>query len=243
MNFSPRVLLPVFSTLALSASLMTGCGNQEEDLNLESLPVVTSEDEKSDNPISPSFYWIRPSRGTIACVRPPCPIAEGRRVNSWERQLIYKFDLRGLKLSSNAQQAFDTQRGSLLLYGKYTTATAYGEKVTVLQVTRATGPVSQSSSDNLDSDSYYSIKERTSPSCTGDNCPAFEISMLGGGVVGPIQIAGVNLTRLELNEAQKTSLMSELKAGTAYLSITGVKNLIANVSQAFRPLSAPPLTQ
>lgn len=228
-------------SLSLSASLLIGCGDavEEADLDLESLSVVTPEDEKSDNPSAPSFFWVRPTAGTIACFAPPCARAEVRHVNMPEAQLIYKFDWRGLKLTAQQKADAEAQVPNLLIYGKYTAAKAYGKPVTVLQVTRANLAASTASSDNVN-DSYYSIKETSTP-CMGGTCPTLTATMLGNGVVGPLQIQSVDLSRLSADPTFQSSLTSEFKAGTAYVSITGIRNSVANVSQAFRPLSAPPL--
>jgi len=225
---------------SLSASLLVGCGS-DEDLSLDSLPVVTTEDEKSDKAGSPSFYWVRPSATPIYCIKAPCATTEVRQVNTPFAQLIYKFDWRGLKLSSADQMTAESQRSSMLLYGKYTSATAFGEKVTVFQVTRASLQVSDITSDDFKNDSYYSVKALTTPSCTSGTCPTLVATMLGNGVVGPIQLVGADLSRLSQDPTLQNSLAGELKAGTAYMSVTGIKSLVANVSQVFRPFGAPPL--
>lgn len=229
-------------SLSLSASLLIGCGNpaDEADLDLETLPVVTPEDEKSDNPSAPSFFWVRPSGAAIACIVAPCPRAEVRTVNQPDTQMVYKFDWRGLKLTTQQKADAEAQVPNMLMYGKYTSTTAYGKKVTVLQVTRANVAASDATSDNVGNDSYYSIKESATP-CMGGSCPTLVATMLGNGFVGPLQIQSADLSRLSADPTFQSSLNGEFKAGTAYVSITGIRNSVASVSQAFRPLNAPPL--
>jgi hypothetical protein len=226
-------------SLTLSLSLI-GCGQEEADLDIESLPVVTADDEKSDNPSAPSFFWSRPSPGTIACIAAPCPRAEVRQVNQPGTELVYKFDWRGLRLTAEQKANAEAQASDLLLYGKYTSATAFGKKVTVLQVTRANLAVSGSTSDNVSADSYYSIKQSETP-CMGGSCPTLVAVMLGNGFVGPLQLQSADLSRLSPDPTFQNALTAELKAGTAYASITGIQNSVANVSQAFRPLGSPSL--
>jgi hypothetical protein len=237
MNVLLRAALP----LTLSCSLFAACGSEGEDLDLETLPVVNPGDEKSDSTSSPTFFWVRPTATSIACIAPPCPKAEVTQVNTPNAQPIYKFDWRGLKLTSAQQKETESQLGSLMLLGKLTTATAYNQKVKVLQVTRATQKWSVGASDDPRNDQYYSVKAINNPSCSGMDCPTLEINMLGNGIVGPIQITSANLNKLSQSQTTKDALVNELKAGTAYISTTSIKNLVANVSEVFRPLGAAPL--
>jgi hypothetical protein len=229
-------------SLSLSASLLIGCGDasEEADLDLESLPVVTADDEKSDNPSAPSFFWVRPSGGEIHCLAAPCPRAEVRHVNMSDTQFIYKFDWRGLRLTPQQKADAEAQASSMLIYGKYTSGTAFGKPVKVLQVTRANLAASDASNDNVGSDSYYSVKESSTP-CMGGSCPTLLVTMLGNGIVGPLQLQSADLSRLSPDPTFQSTLTGEFKAGTAYISITGIKDSVASVSQAFRPLSAPPI--
>lgn len=226
--------------LFIAAPFFAACGDGD-DLDLDSLPVVTAADEKSDNPSSPSFFWVRPQAGPIACIRPPCPTAQVTQVNTGSGQPIYKFDYRGLKLSTTDQATLDGSRASMLLYGKYTSATAYKEKVTVFQVTRANQLLAISALDDADNDKYYSIKATSVP-CTGATCPVYEAAMLGNFVVGPVQLTDVDLGRLQLPTTVSSALAGEFKAGTDFISVSDITTAkVANATQAFRPFGSAQL--
>lgn len=225
--------------LFLAAPLFTACGDGE-DVDLDSIPVVTTDDEKSDKPGSPTFFWVRPQPGPIACIRPPCPTAQVRQVNVSDVQAIYKFDYRGLKLSSTDQATLDAGRSSMLLYGKYTSATAYKEQVTVFQVTRANQLLATSGFDDIENDKYYSVKATTVP-CTGGTCAQYEAAMLGNFIVGPVQLLDIDLGRLQLPAPVAAALASEFKAGTDFISVSDITAKVANATQAFRPFGAAQL--
>ena len=230
----------LFAALAAPATALVGCApDADADLDIDSLPLYSADDEKADNTSSSQVAWVRPLPGPIACIIPPCPTAEVRTVNSSTVEPIYRFDWRGMKLTAQQVKDAEAQRGNMLISGKRTTATAYGQKVTVLQVSRASVQVSDKSSDNFDSDRYYSVKANTTV-CVKDPCPTLTAQPLGQ-TTAPSQWTGVDLKRLEISQGQSATLMNEIKAGTVYLSVTSAQNQVAQVSQAFRPFLAPPL--
>lgn len=229
----------LFAALVAPATALVGCApDADADLDLDSLPLYSVDDEKADNTSSNQVFWVRPLPGPIACIIPPCPTAEVQQVNSSNVEPIYRFDWRGMKLSAQQVKDAEAQRSNMLISGKRVTATAYGQKVTVLQVSRASVQVSDKSSDNFDADRYYSAKAVT---CVKDPCPMLTAQPLGQPVTSAAQWTGVDLKRLELSQGQSTTLINEIKAGSVYLSVTSTLNQVAQVSQAFRPFLAPPL--
>ncbi len=230
----------LFAALAAPATALVGCApDADADLDIDSLPLYSADDEKADNTSSSQVAWVRPLPGPIACIIPPCPTAEVRTVNSTTVEPIYRFDWRGMKLTAQQVKDAEAQRGNMLISGKRTTATAYGQKVTVLQVSRASVQVSDKSSDNFDSDRYYSVKSNSTV-CVMDPCPTLNAQLLGKSTA-PSQWTGIDLKRLELSQGQSATLMNEIKAGTVFLSVTSTQNQVAQASQAFRPFLAPPL--
>lgn len=234
--------LPLFALLAVPTLSLVGCSpDADADLDLETLPLYSVDDEKADKAgNSTQVVWVRPLPGPVACIIPPCPTAEVRQVNSTNVEPIYRFDWRGLKLSAAQVKDAEAQRDNMLLSGKYTKATAYGQQVTVLQVSRAGVQVSNSSSDNFDSDRYYSVKANSTV-CVMEPCPTLTAQPLGQPATAAVTWTGVDLKRLQLTQAQATSLASELKTGSVTLSVTSTPRQVAQVSQAFRPFGSPTL--
>lgn len=231
----------LFAALVAPTTALVGCApDGDADLDLDALPLYSVDDEKADNASSSQVVWVRPLPGPIACIIPPCPTAEVQQVNSSSVEPIYRFDWRGLKLTAQQVKDAEAQRANMLISGKRTTATAYGQKVTVLQVSRANVQVSDKSSDNFDSDRYYSVKANTTV-CVKDPCPTLTAQPLNQPKASPSQWTGVDLKRLELSQGQSATLINEIKAGSVYLSVTAAQNQVAQVSQAFRPFLAPPL--
>lgn len=234
--------LPLFALLAVPTVSLVGCSpDADADLDLETLPLYSVDDEKADKAgNSTQVVWVRPLPGPVACIIPPCPTAEVRQVNSTNVEPIYRFDWRGLKLSAAQVKDAEAQRDNLLLSGKYTKATAYGQQVTVLQVSRAGVQVSNASSDNFDSDRYYSVKANSTV-CVMEPCPTLTAQPLGQPTTAAVTWTGVDLKRLQLTQAQATTLASELKTGSVTLSVTSTPRQVAQVSQAFRPFGSPVL--
>lgn len=234
--------LPLFALLAVPTVSLVGCSpDADADLDVDSLPLYSVDDEKADKAgNSTQVVWVRPLPGPVACIIPPCPTAEVRQVNSTNVEPIYRFDWRGLKLSAAQVKDAEAQRDNMLLSGKYTKATAYGQQVTVLQVSRAGVQVSNASSDNFDSDRYYSVKANSTV-CVMEPCPTLTAQPLGQPTSAAVTWTGVDLKRLQLTQAQATALASELKAGTVTLSVTSTPRQVAQVSQAFRPFGSPTL--
>lgn len=234
--------LPLFALLAVPTLSLVGCSpDADADLDLETLPLYSVDDEKADKAgNSTQVVWVRPLPGPVACIIPPCPTAEVRQVNSTNVEPIYRFDWRGLKLSAAQVKDAEAQRDNMLLSGKYTKATAYGQQVTVLQVSRAGVQVSNASSDNFDSDRYYSVKANSTV-CVMEPCPTLTAQPLGQPATAAVTWTGVDLKRLQLTQAQATSLASELKTGSVTLSVTSTPRQVAQVSQAFRPFGSPTL--
>jgi hypothetical protein len=234
--------LPLFALLAVPTVSLVGCSpDADADLDVDSLPLYSVDDEKADKAGNTTqVVWVRPLPGPVACIIPPCPTAEVRQVNSTNVEPIYRFDWRGLKLSAAQVKDAEAQRDNMLLSGKYTKATAYGQQVTVLQVSRAGVQVSNASSDNFDSDRYYSVKANSTV-CVMEPCPTLTAQPLGQPTSAAVTWTGVDLKRLQLTQAQATALASELKAGTVTLSVTSTPRQVAQVSQAFRPFGSPTL--
>jgi hypothetical protein len=234
--------LPLFALLAVPTVSLVGCSpDADADLDVDSLPLYSVDDEKADKAGNTTqVVWVRPLPGPVACIIPPCPTAEVRQVNSTNVEPIYRFDWRGLKLTAAQVKDAEAQRDNMLLSGKYTKATAYGQQVTVLQVSRAGVQVSNASSDNFDSDRYYSVKANSTV-CVMEPCPTLTAQPLGQPTSAAVTWTGVDLKRLQLTQAQATALASELKAGTVTLSVTSTPRQVAQVSQAFRPFGSPTL--
>jgi len=234
--------LPLLALVAAPAASLMGCSpDADADLDLDTLPQYSVEDEKADKAGSTTqVVWIRPLPGPVACIMPPCPTAEVRQVNSTNVEPIYRFDWRGLKLTAAQVKDAEAQRDGMLMSGKYTKATAYGQTVTVMQVSRAGLQVSNASSDNFDSDRYYSVKANTTV-CVKEPCPTLTAQPLGGPATSAVNWTGVELKRLQLSQAESATLLSEIKAGNVTLSVTSTPNQVAQVSQAFRPFGSPTL--
>lgn len=234
--------LPLFALLAVPTASLVGCSPAEDaDLDLDTLPLYSVEEEKADKAGSTTqVVWVRPMPGPVACIIPPCPMAEVRQVNSTNVEPIYRFDWRGLKLTAAQVKDAEAQRSNMLLSGKYTKATAYGQPVTVLQVSRAGLQASAASSDNFDSDRYYSVKANNTV-CVMEPCPTLTAQPLGQPVTSAVTWTGVDLKRLQLSQGESTTLLNEIKAGSVTLSVTATPKQVAQVSQAFRPFGAPTL--
>lgn len=236
MKTSTVVRMFALASLALSP-VLAGCG--EGELELDTLPLVTEEDEKADTTAGTTYLFIRPLAGRIACFAPPCATAEARQVNSTKTELVYKFDWRGLKLSEEQVAQMEAQRATMLLSGKYTRSTAFGQPVKVFQVTRAAVPVSASSTDNLDVDAYYQVKANATV-CVSDPCPSMDAQKLGS-TAASTKWTSVDLGQLRVPQTVGAGLVSEIRAGKAFLSVSNVANQVANVTQVFRPHNAPTL--
>jgi hypothetical protein len=217
--------------LGVSAS---GCGT-EDDFDLSSLPEVT-EDDKADKTGNP-LVWIRPSAFKLYCFRQPCADKQVVEVNGGATRLVYKYDWRSLRLTKAEQEDAEKNAGSMLLYGRFTTVKVSGEDMAVLQMTRANKPVSTTSSDQPTNDSYLVTKTPSPASCTTPPCPLLEGTLLNPkGTVAPNLWQGLDTSRLGLNKTDEGALLDDLKAGKAYVSVSGVSKDTARISQAFRPL-------
>lgn len=221
--------------LGISTFGAAGCGTEEE-FDLNSLPEAT-EDDKADKTGSP-LVWIRPSTFKLYCFRQPCADKQVVEVNGGATQIIYKYDWRSLKLSAADLDAAEKNAGSYLVYGRYATVRVSGEDMKVLQITRAHKPVSTTSADQPTSDSYLGTKAPDPTSCTTPAvCPVLEGTRLNGkGAVAPDQWQALDTSRLGLNKTDEGTLLSDLKAGKAYVSVSAVQKDTARVSQAFRSI-------
>lgn len=231
-----------FASLCLSAaltlSLGAGCGPQDDDFSLDTLPEA-SEDEKADSSVK--YAWVRPSTFPIVCFRQPCATHQVREVNAGgTTKLIYAFDWRSMKLSAAQIADAEAGIGSLLVYGRYTTVQVKGEAMTVLQITRALAPTSAKSNDNVGSDRYYAVTASNAV-CVADPCPTLSAQALGPAGGSADMWNKADLARLQLSATAEATLVSELKAGKANLAVTGISAQVAKVSQAFRPITAAPL--
>ena len=210
-----------------------GCGS-EDDFDLNSLPEVT-EDEKADTTGSP-LTWVRPSAFKLYCFRNPCADKQVVEVNGGQTRLIYKFDWRALKLSTTAQTDAEKAIGSMLVYGRYATVKVSGEDMTVLQISRANKAVSTKTTDQPESDLYASTKKPDPTACKTAPCPVLEASLLNPkGTVAPTTWSTLDTSRLGLTKTDEGSLLSDLDAGKAYVSVTVSKDA-ARVTQAFRSI-------
>lgn len=216
----------------------TGCGQEDDSLDLSDVPIV-SEDEKTDV-ISASgsrFMWVRPNSTDIRCVRPPCPTAILDDVNMATSELSYGFDWRALKLSAADQASLAANASKLLLYGKYTTAKMSGESVQIYQVTRANPRVSEQSRDNTELDGYFTV-QATNPTCSQPPCTYSAMLMNRSSRA---QWTDVDLSRLGLPQNARQMLVSELQKGSAYVSIELTTAMPVVVTEAFRSYNAAPL--
>lgn len=218
--------------LGISTFGAAGCGTEEE-FDLSALPEVT-EDDKADKTGSP-LVWIRPSAFKLYCFRQPCADKQVVEVNGGATRLIYKYDWRSLKLSAADLDAAERNAGTFLVYGRYATVKVSGEDMTVLQMTRAYKPVSTTSTDQPTSDSYLGTKA-PDPSCTAP-CPVLEGTLLNPkGTVAPNAWQALDTARLGLSKTDEGTLLSDLKASKAYVSVSAVNKDTARVSQAFRSI-------
>jgi hypothetical protein len=110
----------------------------------------------------------------------------------------------------------------------------------IFQITRANLRVTDRSTDNPEVERYYQT-QGVDGQCPQVPCPTqWRATLLGKG--GQTESwKGISLKRLELAPAAEQALTNELKAGQAYLSVSGVIDQTAQVTQAFRPLKAEPL--
>lgn len=223
--------------LASGLMVAAGCGTND-DLDLSQLPIASEDAMAATTPGELVFQWVRPSAAEIYCLRAPCPAYVTTDVNLARQDLTYAIDWRALRLPTDKQTALSDQAGRALLYGRYTTAKAFGEKVQVFQVTRANLPVSQQSIDTPDSDRYYSV-HASAPTCQQPPCQGLSASLLNK--LQPEQWSGVDLGRLGLTPAAQEKLLSELQSGTAYVSTHDVSRMPVVLSEAFRPYTAAPL--
>jgi len=223
--------------LASGLSVATGCG-AGDDLDLSQLPIASEDAMAATTSGDLLFQWVRPSAAEIYCLRAPCPAYAIADVNLERQNLTYAIDWRALRLPTEQQTALADNAGRALLYGRYTTARAFGEKVQVFQVTRANLPVSQQSVDTPDSDRYYSV-HAAAPTCQQPPCLALSANLLNK--IQPEQWSGVDLTRLGLTPAAQEKLLSELQSGTAYVSAHDVSRMPVVLTEAFRPYNAASL--
>jgi len=228
------LMVGAFSSMLLLAG---GCG-QEEDLDLSTLPLV-SEDKTDTVPGLRPLAWTRPSLFDVQCIRAPCSTHMIYDVNTGHSELAYAYDWRALRLSKAQEEQAEKDAGSMLLYGRYATAKAFGESVLVYQVSRANLRVAAQASDSPVSDRYYST---SAASCPQTPCTSLRAQLLNQ-TAAPTEWAGVDLRRLELSKAAAAQLENELRAGKAYISVETAPQRLetAQVRQAFRPLLAPPL--
>lgn len=226
----------------LTAACLAGCGGSGDkvDFNLSQIREVS--EDGGDRPGSSALTWTRPSSSQVNCVRAPCPSILLDDVNSDdEGQLVYMLDWRALKLSESEQSGAASSPSTLLLYGRYTATTALGEPVRIFQITRANVRVSENSRDNPDTDLYYSVAATNEP-CPNEPCPAaWRATLLKLGAQ-PELWSAINLKPLQLSPDREESLVNELKAGKAYLSVSHVTDQggaqVALATQAFRPLKS-----
>lgn len=231
-------------TLALATALVTsglfanGCGNEEYDEN--SLPEVTEADEKADK-TGASFVWVRPGAFTIQCLREPCSTIMASEVNTGNQQLVYAIDYRALKLSAAQKKNAEENRGKTFLYGKYTKTTVSGEAVSVLQVTRGYQAASERTSDNPAKDLYFGGKTNATV-CVTDPCTTIDVQQLNSSTTAPTTWSKLDLKSLGVSTSAETTIVSEFRANTAYVSVTGaITGGVAKISQVFRDLKAAPL--
>lgn len=229
----------------LFAACIAGCGGSGDDVDFNLSQISEVSEEGGDRPGSSALTWTRPSSSQVNCVRAPCPSIMLDDVNSDNKgQLVYMLDWRALKLTESEQSGAASNPSTLLLYGRYTSTTALGEPVRIFQITRANSRVSENSRDNPETDLYYSVAATNEP-CPQEPCPAaWRATLLKLGAQ-PELWGAINLKPLQLPPAREEALISELKAGKAYLSISRVSDQggaqVALATQAFRPLQASPL--
>jgi hypothetical protein len=236
---------PLFSTLTLGFLVATlaaapGCGAEEEDFNLDSL-LAASEDEKADKPQGTSaLTWTRVSSSMLNCIRFPCPSTILNDVNAGVTQFVYQLDWRALNLSREDQKSAQDNASKMLLYGRYTPIRVKGEPMRIFQITRANLRVSNSTTDNAETDRYYQL-QGIDGQCPQAPCPISWRATLLGRNAQPEAWTGINVKRLQLAPTAEQSLLAELKKGQAYLSVSHMIGEEAQASQAFRPLKAEPL--
>lgn len=227
-----------FLTTALLGA--PGCGSDSTDLDLNTI-LEASEDDKADQPQGTSaLTWTRVSSSMLNCIKAPCPSTILNDVNVGVTQFVYQLDWRALKLSKADQQKAEGQASKMLLYGRYTPVKVQGEPLRIFQITRANLRVTDRSTDNPEVERYYQT-QGTDGQCPQQPCPTQWRATLLGKSGQPEAWKGINLKRLELAPSAEQALVNELKAGQAYLSVSGVTDDQAQVTQAFRPLKAEPL--
>ncbi|HMY59908.1 MAG TPA: hypothetical protein PKL17_04230 [Pseudomonadota bacterium] len=227
-------------TLALGiafAATVSGCGQGNDDTDIDTLPVVT-EDDKADTTGSP-LIWVRPSSFPIYCIGYPCATKQVAEVNGGEGRLIFKYDWRALKLTATEQTTAEANHFNMLLRGRYNTVKVSGQPMTVLQISRASVKVSSSSDDNAEKDSFYLTKEAP---CSKQPCPAVQAEMINK-TAAPEVWATVDLSRLGLSTTQQQSLLTEMqdKTGQVYVSQATTPTGSKQISQAFRSIKSPAL--
>lgn len=231
------VVLSAGVSAALALTLAAGCGPQDDEFSLDSLPEAT-EDEKADS--TGKYAWVRPSAFPITCIRQPCASHQVREVNGTNTQLVYLYDWRALKLTTTQTDDADAKAPSMLLYGRYTPVKVLGETMTVFQVTRALAPASTKTADRFGVDRYYSVAA-SGTVCVKEPCPTLAGQALGVRAGSPDMWNRADLRRLQLSTTAEDALVAELRSGKAYLAVTGVTAQVADVSQAFRPFTAAAL--
>lgn len=226
----------------LFAACIAGCGGGSDDVGFNRSQISEVSEDGGDRPGSSALTWTRPSSSQVNCVRAPCPSIMLDDVNSEDKgQLVYLLDWRALKLSESAESDAASNPSTLLLYGRYTSATALGEPVRIFQITRANVRVSENSRDNPQTDLYYSVVARNEP-CPQQPCPAaWRATLLKLGAQ-PELWSAINLNPLQLPPDREAGLVDELKAGKAYLSVSRVTEQggaqVALSTQAFRPIKS-----
>lgn len=229
-------------TLALGiafSSAVSGCGQVEEDVDWDSLPVAT-DDEKADSTAG-GLTWVRPSAFPIYCIGAPCATKQVFQVNGDDAHLLYKYDWRALKLSAKDQEAADANHFNMLLRGRYATIKVMGRDMEVFQITRANMKVSTVSGDNVERDAYFVTK---APVCSKQPCAVVQADRLNNKAGLPAEMwPTVDLTRLGLSDTQQRALLAEMqdKTGQVFVSQTTTPTGDKQISQAFRNLKAPPL--
>lgn len=214
------------AALALSIAPLSACGTAE-DAALDELPIADEElDGKADQ--AAVYSWIRPSIGTVRCLRAPCASHVSRPVNSGEGRNTYLYDLRSLRLSAAKQESVTARLGSMLLRGRYAKIVVSGQDMPVFQVTRALEPVGEKSADSPTADRYYSL---TGVRCLVEPCPLAARPLNGTGLD---TWESADLGRLQLGIMATSQLSNELPQGAVYVSVSTVTKSVAAVTQAFR---------
>jgi hypothetical protein len=224
------LLRAALATLALS---FTACGpapDMDESV-LEGLEVANEEaDAKADG--ASSYAWVRPSIGVIRCLRAPCASHLARGVNGVEGRPVYVFDLRALGLSASRRAEVSASLSDLLVRGRYARVQVSGTPMAVFQVTRALEPAS-GAADSPSEDRYYNVSA-ADVRCVAEPCPTLRARPVTGGSEELWNRA--DATRLGPQVQGTATLDAELKKGQMVVSVSAVRDRVAQLTQAFRPV-------